>query len=121
MNKRTSTLGKSCSKNKEEIVSKYDGLTIAAILVATLMILGFCLVGSLPYIYRTNEMKIGYVENVEYPSCSIGESLQTIVTFSDGEIIILQDQIEIPMRQNITLYYKKSGTAKFSPKVVVNE
>ena len=93
------------------------------VVVTVFVIVVFGLVGFstiIPYIYGVDETVTGYVEDVQY---FIPERLayqDTIVVFESGDTIILQGKVEIPLRQNVTIYYKHFGDTKKFQKIVVN-
>ena len=97
------------------------------ILFLSLGIVGICLIMflvaavSIPdldveFVQNQTELtKTGYVEDVEFLDSGFDEfSEHTIVRFDDGDVVVLQYwKMEIPTKQNITLYYHDNGYGRY--------
>ena len=96
-----------------------SSLTVVTLFVIVVFgIVGFCTI--IPYIYSIDETVTGYVEDVQYFTPERLASQDTIIVFENGNTIIFQGKVEIPLRQNVTIHYKQFGNTKRFQKIVVN-
>ena len=106
-------------RKKNEKIYGEDLLNIGIMFLALILLglIGSILVMSsdvsLPQIFGHNRVdynETGYVEDIEFVGGGFGNPSQTLIRFSNGDVVLLQGRkMRIPEKQNITLYYHDNG------------
>ena len=93
---------------------------IALMFVSLMLFVGYAFIwipSEMPQMFGFDGIEYnetGYIEDIEFLDGSGFISSQTLIRFADGNAVTLQyRETEIPVKQNITLYYHGNGYGRY--------